>query len=46
MDLDLGDGRVEKASGIPLYSRNTLRMISIGDEALSRSLGAEIAMQH
>ena len=45
MDLDLGDGRVEKASGISLYSRNALRLVAVGEESLRRALDAEIALQ-
>ena len=45
VDLDLGDGTTEKASGITLYSRNTLRMAEMGKEALDAGLDAEIAMQ-
>ena len=45
VDLDLGDGRVEKASGISLYSRNALRLVAVGEESLRRALDAEIALQ-
>ena len=45
VDLDLGDGRVEKASGITLYTRNTIRMAEIGKEALQTALDTDIAMQ-
>ncbi|KAL9188517.1 hypothetical protein ACHAXT_006895 [Thalassiosira profunda] len=45
VDLDLGDGRTEKASGITLYTRNTLRMAEMGEEALQSALEVEIAMQ-
>jgi hypothetical protein len=45
VDLDLGNGRTEKASGITLYTRNTLRMIKTGRDALQASLDQEIAMQ-
>ncbi|KAL3788236.1 hypothetical protein ACHAW5_000832 [Stephanodiscus triporus] len=46
VDLDLGDGRTEKASGITLYTRNTLRMAGIGKAALQSAVDAEVAMQN
>mmetsp|Transcript_32336 Transcript_32336/g.68382 ORF Transcript_32336/g.68382 Transcript_32336/m.68382 type:complete len:438 (-) Transcript_32336:122-1435(-) len=46
VDLDLGDGRTEKASGITLYTRNTLRMAKMGKDALQSALDADIAMQN
>lgn len=46
VDLDLGNGAVEKASGIVTYSRNALRFASEGKEALDAALNAEIAMQY
>jgi hypothetical protein len=46
VDLDLGDGRVEKASGITLYTRNTLKMASMGKEALQSNLEADLALQN
>mmetsp|Transcript_23327 Transcript_23327/g.33303 ORF Transcript_23327/g.33303 Transcript_23327/m.33303 type:complete len:94 (+) Transcript_23327:1-282(+) len=45
VDLDLGNGRIEKASGITLYGRNAIRMVKTGKEALQSSLDADIAMQ-
>lgn len=45
VDLDLGDGRTEKASGITLYTRNTLKMAEMGEAALRSALEADIAMQ-
>ncbi len=45
VDLDLGNGRIEKASGITLYSRNAIRMVKSGKEALQSALDADIAMQ-
>ena len=45
VDLDLGNGRTEKASGITLYSRNTLRMVGLGKEILQTELEAEIGSQ-
>lgn len=46
VDLDLGNGRTEKASGITLYTRNTLRMAKLGEKALQEGLDKEIAMQN
>lgn len=46
VDLDLGDGRIEKASGITLYTRNTVRMAGIGREALQSAVDKEVAMQY
>ncbi|KAL7536987.1 hypothetical protein ACHAXR_007522, partial [Thalassiosira sp. AJA248-18] len=45
VELDLGDGRTEEASGITLYTRNTLRMAEMGKESLQSALDADIAMQ-
>ncbi|KAL7527989.1 hypothetical protein ACHAWF_002388 [Thalassiosira exigua] len=45
VDLDLGDGRTEKASGITLYTRNTLRLAGMGKDALQSALDEDIAMQ-
>eukprot|EP00565_Helicotheca_tamesis_P007743 CAMPEP_0185737906 /NCGR_PEP_ID=MMETSP1171-20130828/31557_1 /TAXON_ID=374046 /ORGANISM="Helicotheca tamensis, Strain CCMP826" /LENGTH=317 /DNA_ID=CAMNT_0028408947 /DNA_START=189 /DNA_END=1142 /DNA_ORIENTATION=+ len=45
VDLDLGDGTTEKASGITTYSRNAIRLAGEGKEALQAALDAEIAMQ-
>ena len=46
VDLDLGNGVVEKASGIVTYSRNALRFASVGKEVLDAALDTEIAMQY
>ena len=46
VDLDLGNGITEKASGITLYTRNTLRMAGMGEEALQSALDADIALQN
>lgn len=46
VDLDLGNGLVEKASGIVTYSRNAIRFASLGKEALDAALDTEIAMQY
>lgn len=45
VDLDLGNGRVEKASGITLYSRNAVRLVGAGEEALRVALDGDIALQ-
>ena len=44
VDLDLGDGQVVKASGIPTYSRNALELAKLGASALESALEAEIAV--
>lgn len=44
VDLEVGEGRTEKASGIPLYSRNAIRLSEQGRERLQAELDAEIAM--
>jgi hypothetical protein len=43
VDLDVG-GRYEKASGIPTYARNIIRLSGIGENVLQTSLNAEIAL--
>jgi hypothetical protein len=43
VDLDLCDGRVEKASGVATYSRNIIRLVSEGTDTLRTALDAEIA---
>ena len=45
VDLDLGNGRVEKASGITLYSRNAVRLAGAGEEALRVALDGDVALQ-
>ena len=45
VDLDLGNGRIEKASGITLYSRNAIRMMKSGKEALQSALDNDVAIQ-
>uniref|UniRef100_A0A7S4SP73 Uncharacterized protein n=2 Tax=Ditylum brightwellii TaxID=49249 RepID=A0A7S4SP73_9STRA len=45
VDLDLGDGVTEKASGISTYSRNAIRLAKEGKESLQSALDQEIAMQ-
>lgn len=45
VDLELENGRVEKASGITTYSRNAIRLAKIGEEQLRQGLESELAMQ-
>lgn len=45
VDLDLGDGRTEKASGISTYSRNAIKLANIPTNTLDTALQQEIAMQ-
>jgi hypothetical protein len=44
VQLDLGNGRIEMASGLGTYSRNTIRMVMQGEEALQAALASEVAM--
>jgi hypothetical protein len=44
VDLDLGDGRVEKASGVATYSRYIIRLVGEGKDTLQTALDAEIAI--
>ena len=44
VDLEVGDGVFEKASGITTYSRNAIRLAGTGKEKLEAGLEAEIAM--
>jgi hypothetical protein len=44
VDLDLGDGRIEKASGVATYSRNIIRLVGEGKNTLETALDAEIAI--
>jgi hypothetical protein len=46
VDLDLGNGVVEKASGIKTYSHNAIAFAKVGRETLEESLDAEIDMQY
>lgn len=46
VELDLGDGRIEKASGITLYTRNTIRLAGLGRDALQSAVDGEVAMQY
>lgn len=46
VDLDLGNGIVEKASGIKTYSHNAIEMVSVGKEALESFLISEIEIQY
>ncbi len=42
VQLDLGDGRLEMASGLEVYSKNVIRMALEGEEALKAALISEI----
>lgn len=44
VDLDLGDGVTEKASGITTYSRNAIRLAGVGKETLQAGVDADRAM--
>ncbi len=44
VDLEIADGVKEKASGITTYSRNAIRLASVGKEALQAGVEAERAM--
>jgi len=44
VDLEVGDGITEKASGITTYSRNAIRLAGVGKEKLQAGLEADIAM--
>ena len=44
VDLDFGDGRIEKASGCATYTRNAIRLAAEGKEALQSALDAEICI--
>ena len=44
VNLELDDGRVEKASGITLYSRNAIRLAGQGKDQLDAALDKEIDM--
>jgi hypothetical protein len=44
VQLDLGDGKVENASGVSMYARNVIRMASEGKASLQSALEAEIAL--
>lgn len=46
VDLDVGNGVVEKASGIATYSHNAIQFASIGKVTLEESLYGEIDMQY
>lgn len=46
VDLDLGGGRLEKASGIQTYSRNAIRMVSLGEDVLQEGVDNEMAMAY
>ena len=42
VDLPLDDGTLTKASGILTYSRNTIRMVTVGKETLEIGLQNEM----
>ena len=44
VNLELDDGRMEKASGITLYSRNAIRLAGQGKDELQAALDKEIDM--
>ena len=44
VDLDVGDGVTEKASGITTYSRNAIRLAKVGKEELDAGLAADMAL--
>lgn len=44
VDLEVGDGVVEKASGISTYSRNAIRLAGLGKDVLQAGVDADIAM--
>jgi len=46
VDLEVGEGVTEKASGITTYSRNAIRLAGVGEEKLQAGLDADIAMMN
>jgi len=44
VELDVGDGIIEKASGITTYSRNAIRLAGVGKTQLDAGVEADIAM--
>lgn len=44
VDLDVGNGVIEKASGITTYSRNAIRLVKIGKDELLAGVEADIAL--
>jgi hypothetical protein len=44
VDLDVGNGVLEKASGITTYTRNAIRLANAGKEALDTALQADMEM--
>lgn len=44
VQLDLGDGRIEMASGLGIYSQNAIRMAMQGEEALQAALAFEVEL--
>jgi len=45
VDLQLPDGRVEKASGLTTYSRNAVTMAETGREALEEAVARDLTLQ-
>jgi len=43
VNLDLGGGRLEKASGIQTYSRNVMRLVSLGEDLLQDGVHHDMA---
>jgi len=43
VDLDVGGGRLEKASGIQTYSRNVIRLVSVGEDLLQEGVDDDMA---
>lgn len=44
VDLDMGDGNLQKASGLNTYIRNAVKLAEIGEDALRDALHEEIGM--
>jgi len=45
VDLQLPDGRIEKASGLRTYSRNAITLAQTGTDALEEAVGGDLAIQ-
>lgn len=44
VDLDLGEERTEKASGLSTYCRNAMKLAGVGEESLQKQLDEEIQL--
>ncbi|CAB9527525.1 expressed unknown protein [Seminavis robusta] len=44
IDLELDDGRIEKASGVPTYAKNAIQLAMAGEQTLSSGLDSEVEM--